>query len=104
MFYLGTMECKFTVIFSNDRRGRLFLFSFQKGAVIRGKAIIQGRRLFQMMLTKSCALIIFFYYPILLYRHEFFSGKYNTREIHKNYIRDPSGLFSIISHVSLSMT
>ena len=28
----------------------------------------------------------------------------NTRKIHKNYIRDPSGLFSIISHVSLSMT
>ena len=24
--------------------------------------------------------------------------------IHKNCIRDPSGLFSIISHVSLSMT
>ena len=24
-------------------------------------------------------------------------------KIHKNYIRDPSGLFSIISHVSLSM-
>ena len=25
-------------------------------------------------------------------------------KIHKNYIRDLSGLFSIISHVSLSMT
>ena len=25
-------------------------------------------------------------------------------KIHKNYIRGPSGLFSIISHVSLSMT
>ena len=25
-------------------------------------------------------------------------------KIHKNYIRDPNGLFSIISHVSLSMT
>ena len=57
-----------------------------------------------MMLTKSRALIIFFYYPILLYRHECFSGKYTTREIHKNYIRDPTGLFSIISHMSLSMT
>ena len=63
------MECKFTVIFSNDRRGRLFLFLFQKGAVIRGKVIIQGRRLFQMILTNSRALIIFFYYPIVLYRH-----------------------------------
>ena len=40
---------------------------------------------------------------ILLYRHECFTGKYTTRKIHKNYIRDPSGLFSIISHVSLSM-
>ena len=43
-------------------------------------------------------------YSILLYRHECFSGKYTTRKIHKNYIRDPSGLFSIISHVSLSIT
>ena len=40
----------------------------------------------------------------LLYRHECFTGKYTTRKIHKNYIRDPSGLFSIISLVSLSMT
>ena len=42
-------------------------------------------------------------YQSLLYRHECFTGKYTTRKIHKNYIRDPSGLFSIISHVSLSM-
>ena len=27
-----------------------------------------------------------------------------TRKIHKNYIREPSGLFSIVSQVSLSMT
>ena len=40
----------------------------------------------------------------LLYRHECFPGKYTTRKIHKNYIRDPSSLFSIISLVSLSMT
>ena len=39
----------------------------------------------------------------LLYRHGYFTEKYTTRKIHKNYIRDPSGLFSIISHVSLSM-
>ena len=39
----------------------------------------------------------------LLYRHECFTGKYTTLKIHKNYIRDPSGLFSIISQVSLSM-
>ena len=43
-------------------------------------------------------------YRILLHRHECFTVKYTTRKIHKNYIRDPSGLFSIISHVSLSMT
>ena len=42
-------------------------------------------------------------WPILLYRRECLTGKYTTRKIHKNYIRDPSGLFSIISHVSLSM-
>ena len=40
----------------------------------------------------------------LLYRHECFTGKYTTRKIHENSIRDPSGLFSIISHVSLSMS
>ena len=42
-------------------------------------------------------------YYILLYRHECFTGKYTTRKIHKNYIWDASGLFSIISHVSLSI-
>ena len=42
-------------------------------------------------------------YTNLLYRHECFTGKYTTCKIHKNCIRDPSGLFSIISHVSLSM-
>ena len=40
----------------------------------------------------------------LLYRHESFTGKYTTRKILKNYIRDTSGLFSIISHMSLSRT
>ena len=34
----------------------------------------------------------------LLYRHECFTGKYTSRKIHKNYIRDPSGVFSIILH------
>ena len=42
-------------------------------------------------------------YKILLYRHKCFTGKYCTHKIHKNYIQDPSGLFSTISHVSLSM-
>ena len=27
----------------------------------------------------------------LLYRHECFTGKYTTRKIHKNNIRDPNG-------------
>ena len=40
----------------------------------------------------------------LLYRRECFTGKYTTGKIHKNYIGDTSGLFSIISHVILSMT
>ena len=37
-------------------------------------------------------IIIIIIYCFLLYK------------IHKNYIRDPSGLFSINSHVSLSVT
>ena len=40
---------------------------------------------------------------IIIYRHECFTGKYTTRKIHKNYIQKPSGLFSIISHMNLSM-
>ena len=58
---------------------------------------------FMIWLPFSCYLLISKYY-YLLYRHKCFTGKYTTRKIHKNYIRDPSGLFSIyISHVSLSM-
>ena len=48
-------------ISSNNSRGRLFLSSHQKGAIIRGKAIIQGRRLFQIFLTEGRALNILFY-------------------------------------------
>ena len=44
--------------------------------------------------------ILFIYFIII----ECFTGKYTTRKIHKNYIQDLSGLFSIISLVSLSMT
>ena len=29
----------------------------------------------------------------ILYRREYFIGKYTTCKIHKHYIRDPSGLF-----------
>ena len=45
----------------------------------------------------------YYNYIYLLYRHGCFTQKYTTCKIHKNSIRDPSGLFSIISHVSLSM-
>ena len=46
--------------------GRLFFFfSHQKGAIIQGELIIQGRQLsFQIMLTESHALNIFFHHPI----------------------------------------
>ena len=47
---------------------------------------------------------IYMHYLLLLYRQECFTGKHTTRKIHNNYIRDPSGLFCIISHVILSMT
>ena len=40
-------------ISSNNSRGRLFLFSHQKGAIVRGKAIIRGRRLFQIFRSKG---------------------------------------------------
>ena len=49
----------------------------------------------------SSQTLMTLYYSLLLYRHECFTGKYTTRKIHKNYIRDPRGLFSIISHVSV---
>ena len=56
-----------------------------------------------LTLLSTCLFLVPIYH-ILLYRHECFTGKYTTRKIHKNYICDPSGLFFIISHVSLSMT
>ena len=31
-------------------------------------------------------------YTLLLYRHDCFTGKYTTRKINKNYIRDASGI------------
>ena len=51
-------------ISSNISWGWLYLFSHQKGAIIRGKAIIQGRQLFQIFLTGGHALNILFYYTI----------------------------------------
>ena len=49
---------------SNNSRGPLLFFPHKKGAIIQGKAIIGGRQLFQILLTGSHALNIFFYYPI----------------------------------------
>ena len=65
-------------ISSNNSQGRLFLFSQQKGAIIRGKAIIQGRRLFQIIfLTRGHALNILLFSP---------SNK-GKSEIHEYYHR-----------------
>ena len=59
-----------------------------------------------LLLFYYCYYQYYYYYHYyhFLYRHECFTGKCTTRKIHKNYIRDLSVLFSIISHVSLSMT
>ena len=54
--------------------------------------------------TNTMYIFDWVFYYTLLYRHECFTGKYTSRKIQKNYIRDQSGLFSIISHVGLSMT
>ena len=51
-------------ISSNNSRGRLFLFSHQKWAINRGKAIIRGGRLFQIFFTGGRALNILSYYTI----------------------------------------
>ena len=55
-------------ISSNNSRGRLFLFSphmrKKMGVIIRGKAIIRLRLLFQILLTGRRALNILFYFPI----------------------------------------
>ena len=40
---------------------------------------------------------VYVIYTFLLHGHECFTGKYSTRKIHKNYIPDPSGLFSVLS-------
>ena len=42
----------------------LFLFSQQKGVIIGGKAIIRGRGLFQILLTRSRALILCSIFPV----------------------------------------
>ena len=54
-------------ISSNNSWGQLFLFSHNKGAIIRGKAIIRGRRLHQCISNiahwKSCPkyFVLFFH-------------------------------------------
>ena len=44
--------------------GSYYFFHTKKGAIIRGKVIIQGRRLFQILLTGSLTVDILFYYSI----------------------------------------
>lgn len=48
----------------NNSRGQLSFFLHKKGAIIRGKAIIGGTQLFQILLNGSCATNILFYFPI----------------------------------------
>ena len=45
--------------------------------------------------TKEARLILQSGIYYTLYRDKCFTGKYTTRKIHKNYIRAPSGLFSM---------
>ena len=53
------------------------------------------------ILNHPCSFMLYYY---LLYRHKCFARKYTTCKIHKKLHRGPlSGLFSIISHVSLSV-
>ena len=49
---------------SSNSQGPLVIFPHKMEAIIQGKVIIGGRRLFQILLTGSHALNIFFYYPI----------------------------------------
>ena len=49
---------------SSNSQGALLFFPHKKGVIIRGKTFILGRQLFQIFLTGSRALNIFFYYPI----------------------------------------
>ena len=51
-------------VFPQIIAGGDFFFFAPKGAIIRGKAIIQGGRLFQIFLTGGPALNILFYYTI----------------------------------------
>ena len=51
-------------ISSNNSRAQFFLFWHQKGAIIRGKAIIRGRRLFQVLFTGGRSLNILYHFPI----------------------------------------
>ena len=66
------------------------------------KALLMHAHLEADIITNNCTYVLA--EIALLYRHECFTGKYTNRKIHKNYIRDPKCLFSIISHVSLSIT
>ena len=59
---------------------------------------------YDIRLFDEVTVFSIFFLFLIIYWRECFSGKYTTRKIHKIYIRDSSGLFSIISHVNLSMT
>ena len=67
---------------SNNSRGH----SLFPGAIIpRGKTIIRGRRLFQILLTGSRALNILFYYPI---KSKKYHVKYNyTEHGHEHFLQ-----------------
>ena len=82
----------------------ILLESVPKGVVVLATDVEKRVILLKIVPSLLTQIQVSCKYCNLLYRHECFTGKYTIRKIHKNYIRDPSGLFSIISHVSLSMT
>ena len=70
LLWLNLENCNFKNntdrISSKNSRGQLFILSPLKGSIIQGKAIIRGRRIFQILLpvlTGSLAPNILFYYP-----------------------------------------
>ena len=69
---------------------------FLPGPRIRREILPKNRHVRQLFIYLKVRFYSAYYNLFLLYRHECFTEKYTTRKIHKNYIRDPSGLFSII--------
>lgn len=62
--------------------------------------ISQFKKQIWTTLVRNFSHLVTLSYLILLY----FTGKYTSRRIYESYIRDLSGLFSLISHVCLSLT